>query len=234
MKMKRFTLPDNYTPLNLKDFDIPPKPTKGNKTPNAIYTAVGRSLSQWEATENTLVRVFVSLIHPEPVFYGPSHTATMHVFGALASPRARIDVIREAAQESLVNQNLSKSLNEILKILERASTRRNEIAHGQIAHFAKFGHALIPHLHNPRKLNRRPNGPLDFWTYRYTSREINSFAEKFIRLYKETWNLYADIHHELRTFVEKSRRRAAQIEGDLRLSDQTAKARPSRSSRESR
>ena len=157
---KKLEFPADYAPLTLIDFNVPKRAKRGDPDISTIYEAIGRSLSQWEMNEVALAQIFSALIHPQYTFYGPSITATQHVFGVLVSPRAKFDVVREAAHDTLyLNlRDLHDRIIDNLKIMSKASERRNEIAHGIVSSFSEFGHALVPHDHNPRKINRHPTG----------------------------------------------------------------------------
>lgn len=140
-------LPVGHVELTAEDFKRPPKPLKGNKTPAAIYQAMGRSLTQWAHLERELGRLFMILVQGQ----GPG---LARGFGAIASAHGRIDVLKAAAEAELIRfgkSDLLTNLNTRLSVIDHASGRRNDIAHGNLAHIADYGHVLVPSLDDPKR-----------------------------------------------------------------------------------
>ena len=178
---------DGYTPLTVKDFDVPtPRSATGNKTPRPLWESVGKALSRWSRIERELYVIFYFLIQSQT---GSSWRA----LGALISLQAQLDVIEAAAEQcfhSKKNKN-SKAIHKKFDIVRAASARRNEFAHGQVNEFEGRGYFLVPNMFDWRKTTLGALAP-DSMKYCYTSNDIRAMTDKFVILDKELFNLETD------------------------------------------
>ena len=141
----KWQFPRHYKPLTLESFDVFKRTKKGDRNLTDIYESIGKCMTQWSMAENTLGRLFSALIHPEHVFYTPSKTAASNALGVLISPRTKVEVIGEAAHHALKGMTiLNRRVNNHLKIVAKASARRNEIAHGIVVQIKGYGDEAIP------------------------------------------------------------------------------------------
>ena len=141
----KWQFPRHYKPLTLESFDVFKRTKKGDRNLTDIYESIGKCMTQWSMAENTLGRLFSELIHPEHVFYTPSKTAASNALGVLISPRTKVEVIGEAAHHALKGMTiLNRRVNNHLKIVAKASARRNEIAHGIVVQIKGYGDEAIP------------------------------------------------------------------------------------------
>lgn len=212
----KWQFPRHYKPLTLESFDVFKRTKKGDRDLTKMYEAIGKCMTQWSMAENALAGIFSALVHPEHVFHNPSKNAAINALGILISPRTKAEVIGEAAHHALTGMTvLKKRVNNHLKCVQKASARRNEIAHGVVCHIKGYGFALVPHIENPRKINKNPkfeagNFILDgSWKYKYRSRDIERYSERFTLLFYETFNLAVDVETELRSLIEKRKQSLA-------------------------
>ncbi len=178
---------DGYTPLKCADFDVPPRNADGNKSLRPIWESVGKALSHWAFVEGEMYNMFVILIQSKT-------NSARRALGSLLSVQSQLDVIKGAAEQcfqSRSNKNLI-AINKKFDVVRAAVPRRNEFAHGQAANFTGRGHFLVPYMFSARKTVMGKLPP-DSMKYCYTSNEIRSFSDKFIILYKEMFNLNADV-----------------------------------------
>lgn len=194
----KIKLPKAHIELTRIDFIRPPTRTTGNKTSLAIYTAVGRNLSQWSMVETALTRLFSIIIG--------GHGAESWALESILSTRGRIDALQAAANYELERKgkiDLLENFETMLKVVRDAGARRNDIAHGLIVETGGFGHYLVPHSHDIRKIDKskfnRTNNPVG-WKYQYTSQDINAFAVKFSLLFAELCNFSLDVYSNLRQY----------------------------------
>jgi hypothetical protein len=158
---------------------MPPLAAKGDPDLHTVWRAVGEALSYWEWLEGYLSLIFCEMVSPKWSF--PAHRA----YGSVISFNGRADMLRNAAEAYFVTQpdaELQEKLNGILKVMSRASPRRNDIAHGIAQpHYLggpMRGFVLYPAFYST---NRRNNAGHP--KYGMTSVEIGRFAEQFKALH---------------------------------------------------
>lgn len=192
---KKITLPKNYVALASKDFDRPLRlADKGNKTYDALYRAIGRAMTQWAMVEESLERIFVTLLSPEGI-------GASRVFGSVLSLRARTEMVDASANmelHRLGKHDLLKDLTTRTELIRQASGRRNDIAHG-VPNKRSYGCFIEPPMSSPRQSDKHAILP----KFRYNSGNVNDFAKKFTLLSIETHNFWGDIHNELKPFRRK-------------------------------
>jgi hypothetical protein len=176
-------------PKQLAPWDIPPIPIAGDVDDQAIFTAVGIALSQWEYFEGYLGEIYSFLIGSKT-----QTSPAMRAYGSVSSFSTRIDMIRAAASSyfTIKNEPYLEELKQVLDEAKSFSPRRNDIAHGILQPFTKPSglgpqtYALVPSRHATRRRRLEYNlkdGTLDIiYDYAYTSVEIRQFGKFFDKL----------------------------------------------------
>ncbi|MDP2009020.1 MAG: hypothetical protein Q8K11_02470 [Phenylobacterium sp.] len=116
--------------MNPNDSFAPePFPETGSSSHQEIYLAVGAALSAWEHSELHLTLVFSHLIGD-----GAHSEAAFRAYGSAIAFSARADMVIAAADQVLAahpeRDELVPKFRHAINLIRRASTRRNEIAHG--------------------------------------------------------------------------------------------------------
>jgi hypothetical protein len=184
-------------------WDIPSAP-QGDDYDGPIFEEVGRALTAWESVEENFAIVFA-------IFLGTSSSTATRVYGALSGFPVKLVVLQEAAggafREANAGTDVKAAWNLLTSHYQEASNRRNEIAHGQVrrtiwlkgeepppgipegAH--DFGWFLMPRHNSPKKTHPFWDGKehegVDFVKYRYTSRDLHVFTDRFHDL--EEWTM---------------------------------------------
>ena len=167
-------------------WDIPALPKLGELSSEAIFTAVGKALSQWEYFEGYLGEVYCYLIG------SPSQTSpAMRSYGCVTVNATRSEMIRTAASAYFITNNIQHiaDLNVMLNKARHFSARRNDIAHGIVQPFTQphgitpQTFALVPSRHSAKRkrleLNLGTNKYDAVYEYAYTSNEIKYFGNCF-------------------------------------------------------
>lgn len=161
-------------------WDRPPIPKLGDKNMDTVFLHVGRVMSQWEALEFELSRLYGWLGG------APDQQESMRGYGEPYKFRERADKLKNRAEKYFqrnCNQDLEGAFYELIVRARGYSGLRNDVAHGiafridEITFFRRRikpkllkreHYALIPPLYAYRKADQ--NGlPI----YAYTSREMN-------------------------------------------------------------
>jgi hypothetical protein len=213
--------PDNtpriYRPTG-NPWDVPPFPEKGDWSESALHESVGRALSAWESFERMLAMLFAAFLSPT-LFGLPAQRA----YGSVITFRGRANMVEAAGEAYFLAEphtDHQAALKSILKLGDKFSARRNEIAHGIVGEYSSpAGHvrglALLPPEHATNKRNLRTDinvkvawaAKLTAPRYAYTSVEIGFFAEKFKELEKPASDLINQIY---RYFVDKDQQPSQQ------------------------
>ncbi|MGF6647116.1 hypothetical protein [Paraburkholderia sp. GAS82] len=169
---------------------------RGDDTIGPIYTAVGFALSQWETAEVMLADLFLTVCECEN---SSSYNPVRRAFGSFESSGGRRKALEEAAAVYFGHywgDPLTKPFKKLLLAFERASFRRNEIAHGRAqdvtVNSTPLGAFLFPASYNTGRNSLFP-GSFDesnlfsvlTGEYRYTSATIVGFGNKFWELAKK-------------------------------------------------
>ena len=107
---------------------LPPIPDKGDEDEEALYSSVGRALSEWERFENLLAFLFAAFIIPEH-----DSEAARRAYGSVVSFGGRADLLKAASSvyfRNFPDKSLADQFDTLIKTARRASPQRNNIAHG--------------------------------------------------------------------------------------------------------
>jgi hypothetical protein len=164
-------------------WERPPSRDQGDGGSEAIHTAQGVALGQWELLESWFASFFMYLIQSKSL-------AARRAYGSIASARGRRDALMAAAEvffaDYQVDEENQKRFKKLMSHFGCASGRRNEIAHGFVLDIVGHGCFLVPADYNTSK-----NFPQKQWTqtvdileiltakYRYASDDIKIFARHF-------------------------------------------------------
>jgi len=167
-----------------KLWDPPPFPENGDDDERSTFEWIGRALSEWERFEAFLGLIF-------GVFVGSydGDAPAMRAYGTVASFKARIDMIKAAADAHFMKHPNSASaiFDHICEEAIGFSARRNEIAHGVVQLYYPdgknaAGSVLGPSLHatRKRKLSKKVGDPISIKpTYAYSAQELLKFTRDF-------------------------------------------------------
>jgi hypothetical protein len=134
-------------------WDVPKLPQQGDPEKALTYEAVGMALSNWEAFEGSLRMLFATFLRADV------DIAAKRAFGALATFRARVDLIEAAAEAYFAIYPARRIKADYRSLMNRAlkyGARRNEIAHGRVIEFKgkarkRDGWALYPSSYSTNK-----------------------------------------------------------------------------------
>ena len=178
---------------------------KGEPNAIPILLAIGEATVCWETLEEYLANLFRQFVESN------SHAAS-RAFGAIASNRGRCEALENAAEVYFrihdVAPNRRKEFKLLMKHLEKARGRRNEIVHaitmdvipGDADETAGF--FLIPPRYNSRRTAPFMNGgatkAFEFLgvAYWYTSEDIRHFAVRFRNLQQAVLRFHGKLAHE--------------------------------------
>ena len=186
---------------------------RGDKTHEQIYLAVGAALSCWEAIETTMSLIF---LHVSEVHEGASATAAQRSFGVVESSATRRKMIIEVAKNFFgqywLDPRFRKHFMARMTAHERASHRRDEIAHGRVMQFFTPGPSeagrigqidagvfLIAADYNTARnlfLEQQYEDDILGYNrsqYRYTERDILEYIRKLQQLQNELFTLLRDL-----------------------------------------
>ena len=159
-------------------WDRPPIPERGERQPEPLFQAVGKAISYWEHVEQSIASLFTFVTTGK--YYDVSGPA-LRAYGSVIGTNARIEMVR-AAVESWSQQYpqcpLIANCYELLKECRHWSSRRNDIAHGQVDCLLDAmpnGWMLFPGLYDTKKRSIQGKSK-----YRYTVEHIDQFADGFL------------------------------------------------------
>lgn len=167
-------------------WDPIPIPTHADKTDSATYEGVGRVISQWEAVEFQLSRLYSA-------FVGDPDGESIQQYGTGRIFRDRLTLLEGVAAQWFIANPSQHSEGHFERLIEQArgfADRRNEIAHGivfpvhTVSYFVSVMNlpagvrwALVPPYYLLRKHDER-GAPV----FIYTSAELNSLAKTLLKL----------------------------------------------------
>jgi hypothetical protein len=120
-----------------------PQPHDGDDDANKIYAAVGFALSCWESLETSLADLFIMLAEP----YSISAIKILRcTYGAIGFNPGRRQAVEFAGELYFGKywKTTKRSFNRILSHIDRASQRRDDIAHGHVVGFLSSQNGLKP------------------------------------------------------------------------------------------
>lgn len=162
----------------------------GDASSDVLFRSVGAALTQWQMVESSFASLFGMLVHSEFVLAG-------RVYGSLVSPGTRRDALEAAWEVRCANGRIEEgdraTWSLLLKHHTSANQRRNEIAHAMVVGLgvdnANHGFFLVPPSYNTGKtdmafVSLMTKTGLDSFGhhYRYTSADVNRFAQNFVEL----------------------------------------------------
>lgn len=172
---------NQFFPTNY--WERPPRAAKGSANSVEVHAAVGAALSQWETVE-TLVSALFALVSG-----APNSRAAQRAYGTIGGVRGRCDALR-AAGDIFFNEIHKdavgwESFNELLHNYQKASERRNDIAHG-VAITEMRGAFLAPPTYATKKIKLIPpqTDSVEAWAYAYSADDITALRAKFTELTK--------------------------------------------------
>jgi hypothetical protein len=161
---------------------LPKIPAAGDEDEEALYSSVGRALSEWERFENLLAFLFAAFIIPKH-----DSEAARRAYGSVVSFGGRADLLKGAAGVYFRNFHhtvIEDEFDSLIKIARRASTQRNNIAHGVVLPFLirqphpkPMQFALFPSYYRTNKHD--VHGMPD---YAFSKAIIDRFREQFSKL----------------------------------------------------
>jgi hypothetical protein len=174
--------------MSKKPWDIVEPASRGDVDENAIFNAVGRALTEWEALEvecAKLFAVFVSANHKKSY-----HAPAVRAYGTVTSADTRHKMLQFAADSYFdkrppKRKAYKQQCDSLLGEYKQYSLRRNEIAHGSVKrvfvtqkgkHRSLIGIYLLPSFYNPKKFKNEE------FTYQYVSGDIIHYKQEFSKL----------------------------------------------------
>jgi hypothetical protein len=175
---------------------------KGDVDVRSLYQAVGEALSSWENAEDTLAVMYRLLCKLDS---DDSIIAVNRAFGSIESSAGRRRAILAAAEIFFGEHwdDSSKYFEALMDAFSRASSRRDEFAHGVVTIIGRMGESLGAYL-LPSDYNTHRNNPymadIEEWhipigraKYFYTSSTIRAFTDKFCNLRLEVYRYMLQI-----------------------------------------
>jgi hypothetical protein len=175
----------------------------GDKEASATFHAVGLALTNWELAETALATLFYVLSNATEA---NALNAIRRAFGAIESSAGRRKAIEAAAEIYFAHDWKNKVVSEpflgLMAAFKDASARRDEIAHG-IVHGMKvndeeLGCFLYPSEYNTQRTQAWITSDADPFAfkralYRYTSKNILEYAQKFFELHNHVWSYISSV-----------------------------------------
>lgn len=159
-----------------------------------IYEAVGRALSAWEHTESVWARAF-------QLFCESPSLAAVRSYGTIESVASKHYLLRYAALEFFAKRDSADatSVNALLKVHQKASEYRNQIAHGMaVQPYHGFGYFLCPPSYATKSWKTRPPHPHREWAlgadYFYRAKDIDLFATHCEKILESLMSLIWDLN----------------------------------------
>jgi hypothetical protein len=159
-------------------WDRPSPLDKGDAEPEAIYTAVGKALSDWGGAEEALALLFSTIVAA-----GDISSPAIDAYSAIEGARNRANMVRAALEAVLRDEGSSRptlvDLSPVISDFSGWSERRNDMAHGCVDRDADdfaAGWFLYPSFFTKKR-------PIFGVTrFRYTSKQIHVMADGFQKL----------------------------------------------------
>lgn len=174
-------------PLLTPEEFFPPAtiPKDGDRRKDKIHLAVGRAIHQWEYVEHHLGDLFGTLLGSTvPI-------GALRVYGSTTGFNARQQMLFTAADALFhyrPNETLQAEFKRVIKLLgDPASGRRNEFAHGLVIgedRRDRMHYFLVPPFMSAKKRSFDTTP-----TYKYTSKEIEGFKNKYRILAGDVYRL---------------------------------------------
>ena len=163
-------------------WNVAPVEPKGDEHREGIYLAVGYALSEWEGMEWRLMSLYSALLN--------SHTlGAQRGWGTLIAFAARLELTREA-ELAFPGRDWPQfeSLRETVRLAEKLSGRRNDIAHGHVVKVGgkNSGFYLCPSWYSTTKFlgSKGMAGDSGLGKYAYTAAQIIKYGNHFAELTK--------------------------------------------------
>jgi len=186
----------NWTPTENKK----PSPTnKGSSDTDAIYLAVGFSLSRWEHMEMGLIRLF-QLLCETPSF------AACRAYGTLESSFAKVGMLRASANaffggRNAIDSEYHKDIKALFAAYEKAQQYRNNIAHGiavgyNLPEGGHSGYFLCPPSYSTKKIKNVDSREIYLLgaSYWYTADDILHYGKRFENMLAEVMRLISAVN----------------------------------------
>ena len=176
-------------------------PDQGDASPDTTYCAVGRSLSTWGLLEDQFAILFAVFLDVG----GVGMTAAVRSFGSIITSNSRSEVLSSAAEAYFAVHKdpvLQAAFKSLMQRYRKATSRRNEIAHGVVLGLARAGYSsifyydsgrptlpsgfrdegyyLFPSTYATRK--RTVDHQPDYW---FSSSDIARYTEQFLLMREE-------------------------------------------------
>jgi hypothetical protein len=171
-----------------KPWDPRPVSPMGDSREDAIFSAVGQALTEWEVLENACAQLFAVLVsaNHKRAYLAPA----IRAYGTISSAVTRQQMLVKAGEAYFSSrkgkaQRHEAEFTELMKAYSNFAGRRNEIAHGLVQRVfltkrgirpAAIGRYLTPSFYNPKKFK---NGQL---SYLYTSSDLIFYRQEFTKL----------------------------------------------------
>jgi hypothetical protein len=198
------------TPKQLKPWDPPPFPAKGDQDVRNTYEWIGRALTEWESFEANFGAIFGILVG-DPNIISPA----MRAYGSVLTFRGRVDMTTAAAK-AFFTQHPNQASYFFETIKEEAigyAMRRNEIAHGIVQLYYPRGKKADGTVLGPSRFATSKQkltwetGQFPFKitpTYAYASAELMIFTRDFHSLAQRTHGYQHNLFLEARKLRQAS------------------------------
>jgi len=160
----------------------------GNSREDAIFSAVGQALTEWEQLENACAQLFAVLVsaNHKRAYLAPA----IRAYGTVNSAATRCKMLANAggayfAKRKTKAQKHEADFDDLLKAYSNFASRRNDIAHGSVQRVfltkrgtrpAALGLYLTPSFYNPQKFKNEQ------LSYLYTSNDLIFYRQEFTKL----------------------------------------------------
>jgi hypothetical protein len=188
-------------------WDRPPLREVGDPIADGIYLAVGKALSQWERAEEGFAILFEILIESRSV-------AAARAYGSITNSAGRREALRSAAEVTFETRGIGdidrREFKELMMHFEKASSRRDDIAHGIVMYEMvgdqNLGWFLLVPTYNTGRSDAFFREQSDvFWDrgkYRYVAEDVSVFRGKFETLTVRVFDYVSNIRTKINSTVE--------------------------------
>lgn len=125
-----------------RPWEVRPRATVGDPSPELIWTQVGRALTHWETAEMFSANLFDVLVASQP-----SNYSAYNAFITVKTGSVRTELLEAAFKVAVPPDDAAYADAEgAIARLKNFGARRNEIAHGRVYHMAGGGFVFGPNV----------------------------------------------------------------------------------------
>lgn len=175
-------------------WDVRPRQSKGDPTPDTLFHAVGAALTAWEQLESDLAELFDCLVSGVADRRESNRSAFM-AFITVKASSARTDLREAAVPRALAESALLKRALSLVASINGFGSRRNGIAHGRAFALGEAGFQLGPNNTSQSKWHNKGEA-IGRARYRWNADDVVYYVEQFSMISTDCRDLTNNIFKE--------------------------------------